>query len=62
MSAGVFCLVGGSMSERSQGTRFIETAGLPIGLHSSSASSSFSLIQSQGSVASVHWLDINICI
>jgi hypothetical protein len=29
---------------------------------SSSASSSFSLIQPQGSAASVHWLCVNICI
>jgi hypothetical protein len=29
--AGVYCLVGGSVSERSQGSRLIETAGPPIG-------------------------------
>ena len=56
------CLVGGSVSERSQGSRLVETAGLPMGLPSSSASSSFSLIQSQESPASVHWLGIIICI
>ena len=41
ISAGVCCLVGGSVSERSQGSRLVETAGLPIGLPSSPASSSF---------------------
>jgi hypothetical protein len=36
--------------------------GLPIGLPSSSTSSSFSLLQPKGSPASVHWLSVNICI
>jgi hypothetical protein len=40
----------------------IETAGLPTGLPSSSASSSLSLIQQQGAAASVHWLGANNCI
>jgi len=44
ISTGVCCLVGDSVSERSQGSRSIETAGLPTGLPSSSASSSFSPI------------------
>ena len=48
----VCCLVGGSVSERSQGSRLVETAGLPMG-SSSSASSSLSLIQPQESLASV---------
>jgi hypothetical protein len=39
-------------------SRLVET-GLPIW---SSASSSFSLIQPQGSAASVHWLGVGICI
>jgi len=47
------------VSERSQGSRLIETAGPPIGSLSSPASSSFSLIQPQGSAVSVHWLDAN---
>jgi hypothetical protein len=48
--------------ERSQGSRLIETAGSPTGLPSSSVSSSFSLIQQQGSDASVHGLGANFCI
>ena len=43
------------------GFRIVETAGLPIGLPSSLASS-FSLIQSQASLASVCWLGASICI
>jgi hypothetical protein len=37
-SAGVCCLVGGSVSERSRGSRSVETTGLPMGPPSSSAS------------------------
>jgi hypothetical protein len=37
-SVGVCCLVGGPVSERSQGSRLIETAGSPTGLPFSSAS------------------------
>ena len=55
-SAGVCCLVGGSVSERSRASRLVETAGLPMG----SPSFSFSLIQPQGSPASVHWLGVSI--
>jgi hypothetical protein len=62
LSAGVCCLAGGPMSERSQRSRLVETAGPPTGLPPSSASSSFFLIQPQGSEASVHWLGVNICI
>jgi hypothetical protein len=62
ISAGVCCLVGGSVSKRSWGSRSVKTAGLPIGFPSSSASSSFSLIQPQGSGASVYSLGVNICI
>jgi hypothetical protein len=61
VSAGVCCLVGDSVSERSQGSRLVETAGLPLGLPSSSASSSFYLIRPQGSLVSVHWLGVSIC-
>ena len=60
--AGICCLVGGSVSERSQGSRLAKTAGLPVGSASSSASSSFSLVQPQGSPAFVHWLGADICI
>ena len=55
ISAGICCLVGGPVSERSRGYRLIETAGLPTGSPPSSASSSFPLIQPLGSAASVHW-------
>ena len=56
------CLLVIPVSERSGGSRSIETAGPPRGLPSSSASSSFFLIQPQGSAASVRWLGENICI
>lgn len=54
----VCCLVGGSVSESSQKSRFVETVGLPMGLSSSSTSSSLSLIQPQGSLTSHHRLCI----
>ena len=38
ISAGVFCIFGGTVFERSQGFRLIETAGLPTGSPFSSAS------------------------
>jgi hypothetical protein len=38
--AHVCCLVGGSVFERCQGSGLVKTAGLPVGLPSSSASSS----------------------
>ena len=57
---GVCYLVGGLVSERSWGSRLIETAGSPTGLPSSSASSSSSLIQPQGSAAlSISWVQIS---
>jgi hypothetical protein len=62
ISDGVCCLVGGPVFEKSQGFRLIETAGPPTGPPSSSASSSFSLIQPLESEASIHWLGANICI
>jgi hypothetical protein len=40
ISAGVSCLVCSSVSERSQGSRSVETAALPMGPPYSSASSS----------------------
>jgi hypothetical protein len=61
ISAGVCCLVDGSVFERYGGSRLIETAS-PTVSHSTSASFSLSLIQPQGSAASVHWLGTNICI
>jgi hypothetical protein len=53
ISVCVSYLVGGPVSERSWGSRLIETV---TGLPSSLASSRFSLIQPQGSAASLHWL------
>lgn len=60
ISAGVRCLAGGTVSELSWGSWITETAGPPTGSPSSSTSSSFSLIQLQGSAASFHWLRVNI--
>ena len=55
--ARVCCLVDGSVSERSLGSRLVETAGLPMGLPSSSASSSLSLMQPHGPrLKSNHWV------
>jgi hypothetical protein len=59
LSAGMCCLVVGSVSEQSQGSRLVETAHLPIGPPSFSAFSSFSLFQQKGSAASVHVLREN---
>jgi hypothetical protein len=50
------------VSERCQGSRLVETSGLPKGLHSSSASSIISLIQTQGPPASLNWLNVSICL
>ena len=47
--AHVYCLVGGLVSERSQGSRLVEAAHLPMWSPSSSASSRLSQIQPQGS-------------
>jgi hypothetical protein len=62
ISAGACCLVGGLVSQRFQGSILVETASLPMGSLSSSFSSNFSLIQPQGSPASVRWLAVSICI
>jgi hypothetical protein len=59
ISAGVCCLVGVPVSERSHRSRLIETAGSPTEL-SFSASFSLSLIQPQGSSVFVHWLGVSI--
>ena len=48
------------MSERSRGSRLVETAGLPMG-SPFSASSSLSLIHPQGSPSLVQWLGVSIC-
>jgi hypothetical protein len=61
MSAGVCCLVGGSVSETSLESRSHVSAG-HMGQHCSSASFSFSPSQPQGSLAFVHWLGSSICI
>jgi hypothetical protein len=45
-----------------QGSGLVETAALPMGLPSSSTSSSFSLVQPQGSLTSDCWLSVSICI
>ena len=62
ISAGICSLFGGPVFERFQGSRLIETSGPPTGLPFSSVSFSLSLIQQQGSAASVHWLGTTICI
>lgn len=62
ISAGECCLVGGSNFVRTLGSRLIETVGPSTGLPSFSASFILSLIQLQGSPASVYWLCVNICI
>lgn len=62
ISANICCLVGGSVFEGSQRFRLSEIAGLLMGLPTSSASSSLSLVQAQRSQDSVHWLGINMCI
>jgi hypothetical protein len=53
--ASVCCLVGGLVSERSQGSRLVEIAGLPMG-----SSHEVALLH-EGSLASVHWLGVSIC-
>jgi hypothetical protein len=58
ISAGIYCLVGVPVFERSQESRLIETACPPTGSPSFSASSSFSLIQPQGLGVSVSWVQI----
>ena len=59
-------LVGGSVSERSQWSKLVETSGLLMGSPSFSTYSSLSLvlslIQPQGSPTSVHWLGVSICV
>jgi hypothetical protein len=62
ISVGVCCLDSGWVSEQSEGSRLVETAGFPIVSPLSSACFSFSLIQPQGSPASFYWLGVNICI
>jgi hypothetical protein len=62
ISAGIYCLVLGPVSERSWGFRLFETAVSPAGSSSYSASSSFSLIQSKWSAACIHLLGANIYI
>jgi hypothetical protein len=47
---------------RSQGSRLVETAGLPMESLSSCPSSILPLIQPQGSSISIQWLGISICL
>jgi hypothetical protein len=47
---------------RSLGFELVENASLPMGLPSSAASFSLSLIQLQGPPTSVDWLGISICV
>ena len=59
--ASACCLVGGHLSKISQGSSLVETAGLSMGLFSSSsASSSLSLVQPQRTLTLVLWLGRNI--
>jgi hypothetical protein len=58
--AHVCCLVDGSVSEISQGLELVKTAGLPIGTYSSSASSSLTLFQPEGTQP-IGWV-LSICI
>ena len=60
-SAGISYLVGGWVSERFWWFNSVKTEGLPMGLPSSSASSSFSPVEPWGSLASLHWLGASIC-
>lgn len=54
-------LVGCSVSGSSLGSELVETAGLPLGLISPSASSILPLIQPQVPPTSVKWLGVSIC-
>jgi hypothetical protein len=56
------CLVGGSVSKKSQRSGLVDTAGLPTGSPSSSASCSLFPIQPHRSLASAHWLGVSACI
>jgi hypothetical protein len=49
------------VSERSQGSRSVEIAGLPMGSPLSSVSYSLSPVQPHGSLSSVHCFGVNIC-
>lgn len=53
ISAGICFMVGSSVSERSKGSKLVETTGFPLRSPCSSASFSFSLIQPQGFQASL---------
>ena len=62
VSASICSLVGGSVSKGTWKSRLVETDDCPMGLPSSSTTSSLSLIQPQGSLTSVHWLGLSMCI
>ena len=59
MSAGICCVVGGPVSEKSRGSRLVEIAGPPTGSPSSSASSSFSLIHRGQQLLPTGWMQIS---
>jgi hypothetical protein len=60
ISAGVCCLVGGPVFERSQGSRLIETAGPPTGLPFSSASFSLPQFNNRGQLLlSIGWVQLS---
>jgi hypothetical protein len=62
ISAGVCCLFGGLVFERSQGSRLIGTGCSPTGSPFSSASFNLYLIYPQGFPMSVHCLGLRICL
>jgi hypothetical protein len=53
-------LAGGSVSGSSQRASLVETADLPVGSPSPSASSILPLIQPQGSPTSAQWLGVSV--
>jgi len=55
-------LVSGSVSGTSLGSELVEMAGLPMGSLSLSTSSVLPLIQPYGSLVSVQWLGVYICL
>ena len=59
ISAGVCCLFGGAVFERTQGSGLIDTAGPPTGSHFSSASFSLPQLNNRGELLlSIGWMQI----
>ena len=58
----VCSLVGSLVSGSSQGSRLVETMVLPMGLSSPSIALVLALTLPQGSLTSVQWLTVSICI